>query len=352
MDQLNNFESLQGAMPEVDVIIPFHVVNDYLLESISSVRNSRMVKVHIIAVNDTLDEVNPSQIGLRDQDILLKSEVKGYIGALATGVYASSSEFIAFQDSDDFTDPERLIKQIEFLYKNKVDLVAGKLMRTNKIGKFIDTEPIFGNISDSFPLRLKLVLGPHGADSSILGKRLIIQKHWVKHSNFTTSFSDYGWLLTLQGSIKIGFCKDAVYFYRSHNEQLSRSTSDVIGWNDVFPVWLENFRDTFSEVIPETNMIYSQLIERPLVGLCIAFPSSLPKLTKSDRYVLKMVIDWITERNTQQNYELIFQLKETLYRRGFIGTRGRALRFWPAGLKMLYAMLRVYFKGVKPRLSK
>jgi glycosyltransferase involved in cell wall biosynthesis len=339
-------------MPEVDVIIPFHVINNYLLESIRSVQNSRMVRVHIIAVNDTLDEVNPGQIGLREQDILVKSEVKGYIGALATGVSTCNSEFIAFQDSDDFTDPERLIRQIEFLYKNKFDLVACKLIKTDKFGNIIDNAPVFGNISDSFSMRLKFILGPHGADSSILGKRWIIQKYWKIHSNFTTSFSDYGWIVKLQNFYKVGFCKDALYYYRSHDKQMSRSTSDVIGWNDFFPVWLENFRHTFSDEMPDTNTICSQLIEHPLVGLCIAFPSSLPKLTKSDRYVLNMVIEWITKQNNQQNCDQTLELEESLYRRGFIGTRGRALRFWPAGFRMFYAMLRIYFKGVKPRLSK
>jgi hypothetical protein len=133
---------------------------------------------------------------------------------------------------------------------------------------------------------------------------------------------------------------------------MSRKTSDVIGWLGVFPMWLENFRSTFSEVIFEKDKISAQITNHPLVGLCIAFPSSMPKLKKSDRYVLKATIEWMMKQNLIQNSEQKSLLKETLYRRGFIGTRGRSLRFWPAGLRMLSTVFKAYSKGVKPRRNK
>ena len=219
-------------------------------------------------------------------------------------------------------------------------------------GNITKNVSVFGEISDLFSLKLKFVLGPHGADSSILGKRLKIQEQWTSHANFTPSFSDYGWLLMHKDSFKIGYCKDALYFYRSHSGQMSRKTSDLTGWLGIFSVWLENFRSTFSEVMFEKDKISDQLTSHPLVGLCIAFPSSIPKLTKSDRYVLKAVIEWIMKQIIIQNPEQISLLKETLYRRGFIGTRGRSLKFWPAGLRMLSTMLRAHSKGIKPRWNK
>lgn len=352
MDNLTNPAILQVLTSTVDVVIPFHKVDNYLFESIKSVKASQGVKIRIIAVNDTQQEVTSIQIGLTYQDILVKSEVTGYLGALATGVSTCSSEFIAFQDSDDTSDPERFFKQIAFLRDNNCDLVIGKLIKTDMFGKTMKNVSVFGEISDLFPLKLKFVLGPHGADSSILGKRLKIQEQWTSHANFTPSFSDYGWLLMHKDSFKIGYCKDALYFYRSHSGQMSRKTSDVTGWLGIFPVWLENFRSTFSEVMFEKDKIIAQLTSHPLVGLCIAFPSSTPKLTKSDRYVLKAVIEWIMKQSIIQNSEQMSLLKETLYRRGFIGTRGRSLKFWPAGLRMFSTMLSANSKGIKPRWNK
>ena len=352
MDNLINPAILQVPTSTVDVIIPFHNIDNYLFESIKSVKASQGVKTRIVAVNDTQQDVTSIQIGLTEQDILVKSEVTGYLGALATGVSTCSAEFIAFQDSDDITDPERFLKQIEFLRENNCDLVIGKLIKTDMSGNVVKNVSVFGEISDLFPLKLRFVLGPHGADSSILGKRLKIQDRWTRHASFTPSFSDYGWLLMQKDSFKIGYCKDALYFYRSHSGQMSRKTSDVIGWLGVFPMWLENFRSTFSEVIFEKDKISAQITNHPLVGLCIAFPSSMPKLKKSDRYVLKATIEWMMKQNLIQNSEQKSLLKETLYRRGFIGTRGRSLRFWPAGLRMLSTVFKAYSKGVKPRRNK
>ena len=342
----------QSSNPKIDVIIPFHKVDDYLAESIRSVKASIGVQVRIIAVNDTLQDVQPTQIGLAEQDILIESKVKGYTGALSTGIAVCSSELVAFQDSDDLTDPERLIKQSSYLRKNNYDLVTGKLIKTDRFGSISRNKSIFGEISDFFPVNLKLILGPHGADSSVLGYRFKIQETWKEHTEFAPNFADYGWMLKLQASSKIGHCRDAIYYYRSHREQMSRNTSDISGWYRVFPIWLENFRNTFYEAGNDKDKFSMYLEKHPLVGLCIAFPSALPRLSKEDQLILKMAIEWIMKQSINLSTDQTSLLKETLYRRGYIGTRCRSLRFWPAGLRMINATLYSYFKGIRPRMGK
>ena len=348
MVNIINSTPSQILSPTVDVIIPFHVVDEYLIKSIGSVRASRGVLIRVIAVNDTEKEVVPQQIGLSDYDILVKSEKRGYQGALSTGVSICNSEYIAFQDSDDFADLDRLSKQIIFLKENDVDIVTGKLIRTDMSGKPLKSKYVFGSIPDHLSQKQKLMLGPHGADSSILGKRSIIQENWQHHSCFTTTFADYGWLLSLQDSIKIRYCSAALYFYRSHSGQMSRKISDSQGWAQVFPLWFKNLSNEMKVTQLENEETLKSLREYPVVGLCLAFPSFLPRLTKAERTML----EWLITQLLRENYANKSLLKETLYRRGFIGTRGKIIRFWPAGLRMFTTALVSYFNGVRPRIGK
>jgi len=70
----------------IDVIIPFHAINSFLLTSINSVKASENVKVRVIAVNDTGQFVRKEDIGLEAVDTLVINLGKGYLDAMATGV--------------------------------------------------------------------------------------------------------------------------------------------------------------------------------------------------------------------------------------------------------------------------
>jgi glycosyltransferase involved in cell wall biosynthesis len=102
----------QLSQPSVDVIIPFHRVDEFLNQAIDSAQSSQGVRVRVIAINDSGQSVDRAALGLRGTDILTKSKSKGYLGALSTGFEACQSEYIAFLDSDDLQDSDRLFEQI------------------------------------------------------------------------------------------------------------------------------------------------------------------------------------------------------------------------------------------------
>ncbi len=334
------------------MIIPFHVLNQNLIDSVKSIKSSRGVDVRVIAVNDTGLEIAIGEIGLESTDILVKSRGRGYLDAMSTGVSCADSEFLAFQDSDDFTDDLRLRNQILLLKNRDLDLVTGRLIQTNKSGKTASNLVVTGKVPLNLSPQKKLIFGPIGADSSMVGKTSALQSYWNLHGHFSPSFSDYGLLLTLSKFLKIDFCAEALYYYRSHELQMSRSATDLDGWEGVFLLWLQNFCDVYDSLLENRLEFFSSFKSHPKVGLCFAFPSSLPRLDSSDRRFLKYVIKYILSKESCQDKTMRDDFSEMMLRRGFIGTRGTDLKFWPAGIRMLITILVRYFKGLKPRKIK
>ena len=343
--QVNSITSL----PEVDVVVPFHLVNQYLLESIKSIKSSKGVSVKVIAVNDTGSKTTLKQIGLEDSDILINSIGRGYVAALSTGIGCCESEFFAFQDSDDFSDEFRLLNQISLLRAQNLDIVSGELIKTDSFGNTFEDRAITGKIPKKLTPKEKLIFGPHGADSTIVGRNSVFKNTWNVHQNFTSSFADYGWLLSVINSVTIGHCEAAKYFYRAHSMQMSRSAIDLNGWEAVFPYWLKNFFEIFGITEDIDSHVFSTFMSHPNVGLCLAFPSSLPKLNSCDREYLKMIIDYILDSKNFNDFSDQEDLKEILFRRGFVGTRGAVIKYWFAGLKMIFSITLQYIRGIKPR---
>jgi glycosyltransferase involved in cell wall biosynthesis len=334
----------------LDVIIPFHNLNPYLIEAVNSVKSSSGVNTRIIAVNDTGTEIHPKQIGLEDNDVLINCIGKGYQDALSTGVEISTAEYLGFQDSDDFTDRERFYNQIELLNRNGFDAVTCRLVRTNAFGKSFPKFPIFGELPGNLSQAQRLIFGPHGADSTIVGKTTFIKQNWFYHKSFTVSFADYGWLLSTVSDGKFGFAENALYYYRSHDDQMSRRAKDLPGWSKLFILWQSNLERVVRTQSDEGSELFTSLLNQPLVGLALAFPSALPKLNKIERGVFKSLIKHIFISLVVDDQEQKKNLKETLYRRGFVGTRGRSPIFWVSGFRMCHDLIMSWIKGIKPRL--
>jgi glycosyltransferase involved in cell wall biosynthesis len=336
----------------IDVILPFHKFNPFLVESISSIKATQGVSVRIIAVNDSGIILQKNEIGLRTQDVLVKSAGKGYIDALATGVATSTANYIAFQDSDDFSDSYRLKFQLDNLVANSFDFVTGQLVRTNAAGQISHLASPFGLLPKLLTPSERLIFGPYGADSSILARANILKSTWSTHGQFSPSFADYGWLLSVSPQIKLGYSPNAIYYYRAHRSQMSRNANDMSEWAKVARLWAENIAQFNSVFTSEEGKLLSEIKSNPKISLAIAFPGSLVKLTREEKRALHKtfnLIQKITQRNSGKDHILI---REALFRRGFIASRGLEIRYWGAGIRMIKTILFRYFQGIKPRIGK
>lgn len=102
-----------NSEPMVSVIIPFYKRADWLIEAIDSVYAGTYTNFEIILVNDGSDE-DIDRILERYDDRLkyLKQQNSGPAIARNNGIKEADGKYIAFLDSDDYWEKEKLERQV------------------------------------------------------------------------------------------------------------------------------------------------------------------------------------------------------------------------------------------------
>ncbi len=113
-------------MNEVSIILPVYNCENFIEEAIDSIINQSFQKWELIIIDDASTDNTLSKIQnyLKDNRIVLKklkrNKRAGFCRNLA--IRQSNSTYVAFIDSDDIWEKEKLKKQIEFMNRNKLDL--------------------------------------------------------------------------------------------------------------------------------------------------------------------------------------------------------------------------------------
>jgi glycosyltransferase involved in cell wall biosynthesis len=318
--------------PKIEVIMPFHRIDDYLVAAIESIKSSVNVEVRIIAINDTGEHVDFNQLSLNGSDILIDTAVRGYVNALRMGVEASSEKYVSFLDSDDLVHPEKLSRQVTFLNQCNLDFVSCRLQKINSRNRISKHASLLGEVPRTHNVRELWVIGSHGADSTLLCDGVSLREHWSNHQKFESHFADYGWALSLPTNLEFGQLEDKLYFYRSHSAQISKSPPLGDSWKLIYPLWRTNLMSVFPE-FPK-NLIPSEH-----EALAIAFPASMIKLSKGEFKNLvkfeKAMLDFLKDRNINE----LSEWKRTLARRLLLASRGTSVKHWHAAPRIAWTAL-------------
>lgn len=111
----------------ISVIIPTYNRARTIKKSIESVLNQSIrVKEVIVSDDGSSDDTEQIVATIDDKRIIfLKAETNnGACHARNKGIETASSEYIAFQDSDDIWLPNKLERNVEIIVQNKVDVVV------------------------------------------------------------------------------------------------------------------------------------------------------------------------------------------------------------------------------------
>jgi glycosyltransferase involved in cell wall biosynthesis len=107
--------------PKVSVVIPAYKQADFLGQAIQSVLDQTYSNFEIIVVNDASPD-HTAEVVDRFTDARLRylvhQENRGLPATRNTGMRASSGEFIALLDADDFFHPEKLQAHVDFLNRH------------------------------------------------------------------------------------------------------------------------------------------------------------------------------------------------------------------------------------------
>ncbi len=101
---------------------------EYLLESIESLLKQNLSKFEIIIVDDASTDNSVDIVQQYDDDritLIQNNKNKGLTTSLNRALSEATGEYVARQDADDISDPDRLERQVQFLDRHKEVAVVG-----------------------------------------------------------------------------------------------------------------------------------------------------------------------------------------------------------------------------------
>lgn len=217
-----------GKTPvKVDVLMPFHRIDDYFIEAIQSVLDSTGVIINLILLDNRRGDRPELALDsffnrLKDTcHTIQKISVSypfTYSNALNTGLNHCRNAYIALMNSDDLIQPNRFYLQSKSLIQSEYELSICSLQ---KFSEKRETSSMLGILNLKYYSWLYLLLGAYGADASLMFKR-----SWSESGNRTfpeTQHSD--WLFALQNypNAQIVTIEQPLYHYRIHPNQITKS---------------------------------------------------------------------------------------------------------------------------------
>jgi glycosyltransferase involved in cell wall biosynthesis len=187
---------MNASGEEISVIIPVFNRRDEVLRAIASVEAQTRPPSEIIVVDDaSTDDSAEAVASLGDERVrLLRHETnRGAAAARNTGIEAARGDWIAFLDSDDVWDKEKLAHQLSALIAAPDDMPAGvtgyviRDYRTGLVSTF-HPEPAMAGLEP-------LVWGcPLGIGSTLLARRAVFDRIGLLDPELPR-LEDWEWLM-------------------------------------------------------------------------------------------------------------------------------------------------------------
>jgi glycosyltransferase involved in cell wall biosynthesis len=200
----------------VDVVLPFHRDDEFLRIAINSILASEDVLVRVLLVDDRVDA---KPIPDLEQYIVCRTGGSGYATAINSVKDYLKSEFVSLMNSDDWSSPTRLVKQINALKDSDKTLSVCSPIKFRKshikpalLGAFTPVE-YDSNV---------LILGAYGANATWLAHR----ETWIREISFEkSSISDWLTAMKVFPLLEIVHVNEDLYWYRQHFDQITNSNS-------------------------------------------------------------------------------------------------------------------------------
>lgn len=220
---------------KIDVLMPVKRVDTFFELAVQSILESKEVDVRLILIDDT-DGSKPIPMSEDSRIMIVTTGGVGYSKAIQAGLECVSSPFIAFQDSDDLSTPNRLIKQVELLKSQRAEIANCFMLRINEKGrpKVLQLPDLSFCSNKSLPL----LLGSYGANSTWVTTSEVIKNNRL--FDFSSESLDWNSALFNFTKLKITTYKSPGYLYRIHKKQMTGNSDYRFSLRDsIYPAWLE-----------------------------------------------------------------------------------------------------------------
>jgi glycosyltransferase involved in cell wall biosynthesis len=126
-------------MPEVSIVLPVFNGSTTIARAVSSILGQTLHDIELIVVDDgSTDETSAIVSGFQDPRLkLIDCDHRSVSDATNAGTEAATAPVIARMDADDFSQPERLEKQLGLFHRQELDVVGCKVRILNETGEVV-----------------------------------------------------------------------------------------------------------------------------------------------------------------------------------------------------------------------
>ena len=249
--------------PLVSVLIPCYNVENYVIESITSILDQTYTNLEIIAINDCSTDSTKeklkllakkdSRIQIYNNDVNLK-----LIKTLNKGIGLCSGEYIARMDADDISLPTRIEKQVHFLNNHPDYDIVSTMFYTFRSGskkRNLYKNPTLFEDLQAYLLFKNGICHP----AAMIRKTLFVEKN-LKFEEDYLHVEDYALWSKALYCTKLANLDEALLNYRVHEQQVStlNNNSQTENKKEVFKIHCEKLNlPTTSEFLD----IYASVAE-------------------------------------------------------------------------------------------
>ena len=181
---------MNSDKPKISVLMPVYNGEQFLDKSIKSVLEQTFNNFEYIIINDGSTDDSLKIIESYEDSrikIINFSKNMGIAAALNNGLNVAKGDYIARQDQDDISHPERFMLQVEYLKNNDVDLVDANFIFIDENDHYIqDYEKRYFNPEETLSHLFFYEL----VHASIMCKRLIFTKYNIQYRKRPTEDYD------------------------------------------------------------------------------------------------------------------------------------------------------------------
>lgn len=213
--------------PLVSILLPVYNAELFISDSIQSILDQTYSNWEMIIVDDgSTDHTLKAVDAFKDKRIqLLKKSNSGMADSLNKALAMAKGDYIARQDADDISLPERLEKQIRFMLKNAgIGLLGTWSGIINERGE--STGQFHKHPLSSPELKCDLFFDNPFVHSSVIFKRNIIDDCGVYDTTVNSLVQDFEYWFRISRKYDIANIGEVLHQYRQLKSGISFSTTD------------------------------------------------------------------------------------------------------------------------------
>ncbi|PEJ84962.1 glycosyl transferase [Bacillus toyonensis] len=225
---VRNLLSYPRTVGMVSIIVPVYNQEKYIEECIRSLLAQSYNNIEIIIIDDaSIDNTVDIIKNINHTNVILVELPRniGYSGAVTTGLFMAKGEFIAMQDSDDVSHPQRIEKQVNFLLEHPEKELVGTCYSYSIDNHYFEKE-----ISQWLKFGEEIISSYKKGEHCICCGTILFRGHnFDRLGGFNRNLylvEDYEFLSRyITNNVTVENIPEALYYYRIHSKQRSKDLS-------------------------------------------------------------------------------------------------------------------------------